>query len=336
MAGRARGCGGRRLLGRPGLLAATNRGVPDRAVGGQPGGDGRSPRYRPGAPAADRPADAQRGPVRDPGVRRVRRPPPRDPRRRGRRDDRLDARLGGRTLPGRARERGTGPGARTSPAVPTRAARRPHPGVPRAAAHGRLGFAPRAMSEEGSVVDDGWAEYYDEYEDREPRELLLRVLEAFGSGEHRAVDLGCGSGIDTLAMLRAGWQVFATDAEPEGILRVRARVPDDLSVGLSVELARMEDVELPPVDLVWAGFSLFFCSPDRFSDVWSRILAALRSGGRFAGQLLGERDTWAPDPTISSFSTGEAQALFEGLEIEEFEEQEGDGDAWSAPKHRHL
>ena len=186
------------------------------------------------------------------------------------------------------------------------------------------------------MAENGWAEYYDEYEEREPREMLLRVLNVFGSGEHRAVDLGCGSGIDTLAMLRAGWQVFATDAEAEGIRRVRARVPDDLSAGLSVELARMEDVELPPADLVWAGFSLFFCRADRFRDVWSRILAALRTGGRFAGQVLGDRDTWAPDPNISSFSTEQARALFDELEIEEFEEEEEDGDAWSEPKHWHV
>ena len=46
-----------------------------------------------------------------------------------------------------------------------------------------------------------WTEYYDENEDRAPREMLLDVLETFGPVEHQAVDLGCGSGIDTLAML---------------------------------------------------------------------------------------------------------------------------------------
>ena len=92
-----------RVLGRPGLLAPADRGVPHRAVGGQPCRDDRAVRHRAGAPAADRPADAERGPVRDPRARRVRGPSRRDPRRRRRRDDRLDARLGRRTLPGRPR-----------------------------------------------------------------------------------------------------------------------------------------------------------------------------------------------------------------------------------------
>jgi SAM-dependent methyltransferase len=192
------------------------------------------------------------------------------------------------------------------------------------------------MSGERSVAAEGWAAYYDEYEDREPRELLVRVLRMFAPGEHLAVDLGCGSGIDTLAMLRAGWRVLATDADPEGIRRLRARVPHGLSPRLSVELARMEDVELPPADLIWAGFSLFFCRPDRFGPVWSRILAAIRPDGRFAGQLLGDRDTWAPDSNISSFSRRQALALFAELQIEETEEEERDGDAYTEPKHWHV
>ena len=32
-----------------------------------------------------------------------------------------------------------------------------------------------------------WADYYDENEDREPRELLLEALSRFGSGPHDAV-----------------------------------------------------------------------------------------------------------------------------------------------------
>jgi Methyltransferase domain len=139
-----------------------------------------------------------------------------------------------------------------------------------------------------------------------------------------------------VALLRAGWRVFATDAELEGIRRLRARVSDDLSPRLRVELGRMEAIELPPADLVWAGFSLFFCSPDRFGDVWARIRGALRPGGRFAGHLLGDRDTWAPDPGISSFSREQALALFDGLEIEHTEEEEKDGDACSEPKHWHI
>jgi SAM-dependent methyltransferase len=181
-----------------------------------------------------------------------------------------------------------------------------------------------------------WSEYYDEYEDREPRAILLDVLDTFGDAGRTAVDLGCGSGIDTLAILQRGWIVFATDAEQEAIDRLRARVPTDLAPRLRTQVARMEEVDLPPADLVWASFSLFFCDPDRFPEVWGRIRDAVRPGGRFAGQLLGDRDTWASRDDISSFSFEEARALFDGLELERFDEEEKEGDDPGDPKHWHV
>lgn len=183
-----------------------------------------------------------------------------------------------------------------------------------------------------------WAEYYDEHEGREPREMLLEVLDAFGAGEERsAVDLGCGSGIDTLAMLRRGWRVFAIDAEEEAIERVRRRVPGTLSSRLTTVVSRVEDIDLPTgVDLVWASFSLFFCRPGAFGDVWGRIHAAIAPEGRFAGELLGDRDTWAPEDDISAFTRDQAVALFDGFEVERFDEEEEDGRATSEEKHWHL
>ena len=146
-----------------------------------------------------------------------------------------------------------------------------------------------------------WADYYRENEGREPRAFLLEVLGSFERAGG-AVDLGCGAGIDTLAMLERGWQVFATDAEEEAIQRTRNRVPPELQPRLRTLVTPMEDVELPTADLVWASFSLFFCDPARFADVWARIGRAVRPGGRFAGQLLGDRDTWAPNEDITAFS----------------------------------
>ena len=180
-----------------------------------------------------------------------------------------------------------------------------------------------------------WADYYRENEGREPRALLLEALDSFElPGE--AVDLGCGAGIDTLAMLERGWQVFATDAEDEAIQRTRGRVPPELQLRLQTLVTPMEDVELPAANLVWASFSLFFCDPPRFADVWARIGRAIVPGGRFAGQLLGDRDTWAPDEDISAFSEAQARALFDGWTLERFEEEENDGEACDGPKHWHV
>jgi tellurite methyltransferase len=183
--------------------------------------------------------------------------------------------------------------------------------------------------------DWDWSGYYEEYGDREPRALLLEVLDRFGPGEHEAVDLGCGAGVDTLAMLDRGWSVVAIDAQGEAIRRLRRRVGPDLATQLRVVVAPMEDVELPPADLLWASFSLFFCDPSRFTELWDRIAGAVRSGGRFAGQLLGDRDTWASRSDISSFAIEEARSLFDrSYAIERFEEEENDDE--DLDKHWHV
>jgi len=179
-----------------------------------------------------------------------------------------------------------------------------------------------------------WTDYYEGSKDREPRPLLLEALSRFGEDRADAVDLGSGAGVDTIAMLAHGWSVLAVDEQGEAIDRLRARVPPDLEARLATLVSSMEDVELPPVDLVWASFSLFFCRPDRFADVWARISDAIRPGGRFAGQILGDRDTWAARDDITSFPLDEARALFGPFEIESFEEEENDGEP--GPKHWHV
>lgn len=183
--------------------------------------------------------------------------------------------------------------------------------------------------------DPTWSDYYEANDGRDPREVLLEVLSTYADPGD-AVDLGCGAGIDTLAMLTGGWRVFASDAEEEAIARLRARVPRELGGRLRTAVAPMEEVELPRADLLLASFSLFFCDPGRFADVWRRIGEALAGGGRFVGELLGDRDSWAPEDDISAFTDAEARALFDGWSVERFEEEDEDGEACSGPKHWHV
>jgi tellurite methyltransferase len=183
---------------------------------------------------------------------------------------------------------------------------------------------------------DSWTAYYDAHAGREPRPLLLEVLDSFDA-PGRAVELGFGNGIETIAMLKRGWRVLAIDPEPEASERLMAGLPDDGRERLRTVAEPMEDVDLATTDLVWAAFSLFFCDPARFPEVWARIREAVRPGGRFAGQLLGAHDTWASDEGVSAFERDEAIALFDdGWRIDRLEEEENDGEAISGPKHWHL
>jgi SAM-dependent methyltransferase len=184
-----------------------------------------------------------------------------------------------------------------------------------------------------------WVGYYDEQGEREPHDLLLQVLAMFDDDGRRglAVDLGCGQGFETAELLRRGWDVVAIDATEEGIRRLRGRVPDSDAPRLRTVVSRMEDAEVPAADLIHASYSLPFCRPTVFPRLWGDITEAIRPGGRFAGELFGDRDTWASsEEDMSFFDVASAQALFDGMELESFVEEENDDHGWDEMKHWHV
>jgi len=188
------------------------------------------------------------------------------------------------------------------------------------------------------VSSGDWTGYYDGQGDREPRDLLLQALRSF-EAEGRvgvAVDLGAGQGFETAELLRRGWEVLAIDAQEEGIRRLRERVPDEHADRLRTLVSPMQVPELPRADLVHASFSLPFCPPQAFPDLWERIRSALTPGGRIVGELFGDRDSWASDPDMTFHDASAARARFDGLELESFVEEEEDGEAFSGPKHWHV
>jgi tellurite methyltransferase len=189
---------------------------------------------------------------------------------------------------------------------------------------------------------NGWGPYYDAAQSGSPRDTLLLALDFFDSepdpvGGRFAVDLGCGEGRDTVELLRRGWRVVAIDAEPEAVARLRARpdIPDsDL---LETSVCSFEEAVLPRTALVNSSYALPFCPPAQFPRVWARITGALLPGGRFCGQLFGDRDEWATDPTLTVHPRADVERLLEPFEAERFDEVEEDGEtALGQPKHWHL
>lgn len=194
------------------------------------------------------------------------------------------------------------------------------------------------MSEAG----DGWRLYYDKTTGRPPRPTLLAALAAF-EREGRdaaglfAVDLGCGSGRDTIELLRRSWAVLAIDSEPAAIEELSRRADLPAGARLQTQIARLETAEWPACDLVNASFSLPLVPREAFAGLWRRIRASLRPDGRFAGQLYGERDGWAGNPEMTHLSRPEIDAFLDGLAVEMFEEIEEDSlTPRGKPKHWHV
>jgi tellurite methyltransferase len=186
-----------------------------------------------------------------------------------------------------------------------------------------------------------WSSYYEKTGRRPPRRTLSHALDAFDrEGQHDArlaADLGCGSGRDTIEILRRGWPVIAVDAAPEAIDKLMSR--PDLPEGAAIEtqISRYEDMALPPCDLVNAAFSLPLCPAEDFPDVWRKIVGALSAGGRFSGQFYGDRDSWAGNPEMTHLTREEALTVLDPFAIELFEEEEDDSvTPRGTPKHWHI
>lgn len=196
-----------------------------------------------------------------------------------------------------------------------------------------------------------WPAYFERIEGKPPRETLLAAIEAFTRTGDRdrpaepgtAVDLGCGSGRDTAELLARGWRVHAIDGHPEGIGRLRAR-PECLAHAgrLTTEVRDFGGVDIPPCDLLNASFSLPFCPPGAFPGLWAKIVGAIRPGGRFAGQLFGDRDSWTILEDRTHHARADALALFDAFVLESFREEDrpsahnGPDASTTAHKHWHV
>jgi tellurite methyltransferase len=189
-------------------------------------------------------------------------------------------------------------------------------------------------------VSSDWTNYYGAV-GLEPRTTLLEALRRFdkeGSRGRFAVDLGCGTGGDTVELLRRGWQVLALDGQAEAIDRLLALdLAEDERARLEARVSRFERAAWPPADLVNASFALPFCLPVDFPAVWGRIEDSLFPGGRFSGHLFGDRDEWSDEDDMTFQTRAEAEALLSRLEVELFDEVEEDGStAVGKQKHWHL
>ena len=108
--------------------------------------------------------------------------------------------------------------------------------------------------------------------------MFLAALPAGGS----ILELGCGSGQDTLDMRARGFVVRPTDGCTEMAAEAAARL------GHNVDVLRFQDLdETEAYDGIWASASLLHVPRDEFADVLARIAAALKPSGHLYASFKG-------------------------------------------------
>jgi hypothetical protein len=112
------------------------------------------------------------------------------------------------------------------------------------------------------------------------------------------------------------------DSSSLAIELLRKTIPAAQQARLQTTVAAFEGLEVPKADLVNASYALPFCDPAAFRDVWQQVMNAIPVGGRFAGQLFGERDGWAKLPDRTHHTREQVNDLLRGFTLEDFKEVE--------------
>lgn len=188
-----------------------------------------------------------------------------------------------------------------------------------------------------------WETYFEETKASPPSETAICAMKELGDAKGLMIDLGCGAGTDSLYFLQNGWNILAIDANPEFFIASKSQLPEALQNRIKIEKMNFEELTLPKAECMIANFSLPFCNPLWFNDMWSKLVKKIREGGIFSGIFFGNRDEWVSEFSKErTFHTKEeVKKLFDKFHIISLKEIEYDGkccgkDGKPSPKHWHY
>lgn len=174
-----------------------------------------------------------------------------------------------------------------------------------------------------------WTNYQNKTYGDDACKLIIDFLDKYKVDS--AIDLGCGSGNETVYMVKNGIKVLAIDRQlnQDFILN---RLSDSEKQLISFKESSFEDVELPKTKLLTAFFSIPFCNPNNFDELWTKIYNSIEDNGYFVGQLFGYRDAWNVVESINTFSIDKVKEYLKNYNIIKLEEieyvRESDNKKW--------
>jgi len=125
--------------------------------------------------------------------------------------------------------------------------------------------------------------------------VVVELLRGAGIDRGLVVDLGCGSGITSRALVNAGYEVLGIDTSRPMLARARSAAP-----GARFRHASFVDEPLPTCVGVLAVGEVLSYTTRGLEPVFRRVYRALRPGGLFvldmAGPGRGPARTWAEGP----------------------------------------
>jgi SAM-dependent methyltransferase len=141
-------------------------------------------------------------------------------------------------------------------------------------------------------------------------EALYQPFLRYLSKNAKILDLGCGSGRDTLAFKQKGYEVEATDYSEVLVERATQLT------GIAVQQQSFYDLsEVAVYDGIWACASLLHCDRSRLPDVLNRIHTALHRGGVcYMSFKYGTTDREKDGRVFTDLDEAQAKALLDQLD----------------------
>lgn len=126
--------------------------------------------------------------------------------------------------------------------------------------------------------------YYENTKDALPHKNIKEFIK-INNKQGKAIDLGCGTGRDTVFLVKNNWNVLAIDREDtKEIISSKLNIEEMKKVRFSSQT--FEEIKLEENNLIVANFSIPFCSKEHFNEFWNKIVDSITKGWLFCRKLL--------------------------------------------------
>jgi len=171
----------------------------------------------------------------------------------------------------------------------------------------------------GSPPPTNWTAWNNSMGRRPARQLLNDAIQHAapdGAGKV-ALDIGAGTGTESLLLLDQGYSVVAQDGDAASLNLLQQRAPSTARHRLTTVVDPFGRANLPQADLVWSGLGLTHLPRAQFPQTWHAVDQSVKVGGIYAGDFFAELSGTRSDSTRSYFTQAALRDMFEaaGYEI---------------------
>jgi trans-aconitate methyltransferase len=111
--------------------------------------------------------------------------------------------------------------------------------------------------------------YYENTKNAHPNSTVRKFIE-MKIKPTNAIDLGCGTGRDTVCLIKNDWKVLSIDREDTEKFILNKLNNEEIE-RFRFERQDFENIKLEKSNLVVANFSIPFCNKEFFEKFWEKI-----------------------------------------------------------------